>query len=320
MCGTISPELYSFSKNFKAVYGMRDEIMKKEAAQCGAPYEKKGRVLVWHDEFDKGMIDPDKWGFSRTMFTEGHEYDNSEKHGRVENGQMHLQVHKSEKEGFNWSLSQGFNTLETMAFRYGYVEMRANIPFRHGAWPSFWCTANPWLRKSEWGCEIDIFEIFSSDRNVVANLHKWGGGKHCMLPGGEGSISRAYTFENYENLNNEYHLYAMEWDKDFMKFYVDDNLYCTVPISGEKANFGADIIDGIDGFHDPERLIINNEIFSEFSKWKPEGWALTEEDEKDMPIDYWIDYVRLYQDPATEDLYLKEDIAKAKAAKEAENK
>ena len=294
---------------------MNSEIMKKEAAACGAPYEKMGRVLVWHDEFDKGEIDYDKWGFSRTMYTEMHEYDNSEKYGRVENGQMHLQVHKSEKEGYNWALTQGFNTLETMAFRYGYVEMRAKIPFRHGAWPSFWCTANPWLRKSEWGCEIDIFEIFSSDRRVVANLHKWGSGKHTMLPGGEGSITRAYTFENYENLNNEYHLYAMEWDKDFMKFYVDGTLYCTVPISGEKANFGADVIDGIDGFHDPERLIINNEIFSEKSRWAPEGTRLTEEDE--MPIDYWIDYIRLYQDPATEDLYLKDDIAAAKAAKEA---
>jgi hypothetical protein len=107
----------------------------------------------------------------------------------------------------------------------------------------------------------------------------------------------------------------MEWDKDFMKFFVDDNLYCTVPISGEKANFGADVLDGIDGFHDPERLIINNEIFSEKSGWAPEGSRLTDEDE--MPIDYWIDYIRLYQNPATEDLYLKDAIQKAKAEKEA---
>ena len=89
-----------------------------------------------------------------------------------------------------------------------------------------------------------------------------------------------------------------------------------MPLSSEKANFGADVIDGIDGFHDPERLIINNEIFSEKSKWLPEGWALTDEDE--MPIDYWIDYIRLYQNPETEDLYLKDDIAKAKAEKRRE--
>lgn len=299
---------------------MANEIMKKEAQACGAPYEKKGRVLVWHDEFDKGEIDYDKWELSRTMYTEMHEYDNSEKHARVENGQMLLQVHKSEKEGYNWSLSEGLNTLKTMAFRYGYVEMRAKIPYRHGAWPSFWCTSTPWLRKADWMCEIDIFEIFSSDRHVVANTHKWGlgTGKHCALPGGEGSLTRAYTFENYENLNDEYHIYALEWDKDFMKFYVDDTVFCTVPISGEKANYEPEVIDGIQGFHDPERLIINNEIFSDKSGWKPKDSALTDEDE--LPINYWIDYVRLYQDPATEDLYLKDDILKAKAEKEAESK
>ncbi len=287
---------------------MCNEAIKKEAAACGAPYEKKGRVLVWHDEFDKGRIDPEKWGFSHTMYTEMHEYDNSVKHGRVENRQMHFQVHKSEKEGCNWSLSQGFNTLETMAFRYGYAEMRAKVPFRHGAWPSFWCTSTPCLRKAKWGCEIDIFEVFSSDRQLSSALHKWGERTHCSVGGGR------YVFENYEDLNNEYHLYAMEWDPAEIKFYVDDELYGTVPISGEEANFSPEVIDGMEGFHDPVRLIINNEIFSEKSVFSPEGARLTEEDGKDMPIDYWIDYIRLYQNPATEALYLKDEIAAAKAA------
>ncbi len=298
---------------------MNSEIMKKEAEACGAPYEKMGRVLVWHDEFDKGEIDREKWEFSRTMFTELHEYDNSEKHGRVENGQMHLQVHKSEKEGFNWSLAQGFNTKDTMAFCYGYVEMRAKIPFRHGAWPSFWCTSNHDLRKAPFGCEIDIFEVFSSENTLSSALHKWGidnGGVrgHCSIGAGR------YIFENFENLNDEYHLYAMEWDKDHIRMFVDGNLYSDTPISGDEANFKADVLDGMETFHEPVRLIINDEIFSEKSVFAPEGSRLTEEDAKDMPIDYWIDYIRLYQNPATERIWLKDEIAAAKAAKEAENK
>jgi hypothetical protein len=231
---------------------------------------------------------------------------------------MHLQVHKSEKEGYNWALSQGFNTDGVMSFRYGYVEMRAKIPFRRGAWPSFWCTSTECLRSVDWVSEIDIFEIFSSDRHVVANLHKWAKGKHCMLPYGEGSLTRAYTFENYENLNNEYHIYAMEWDKDFLRFFVDGTEYCTVPISEKEGNFSPDVVDGVGGFHDPHCLIINNEVFSEKSDWLPEGGCLTDEDE--MPIDYWIDYVRLYQNPETEDLFLKDDIQKAKKEKEIANK
>jgi hypothetical protein len=112
----------------------------------------------------------------------------------------------------------------------------------------------------------------------------------------------------------------MDWGKEEIKFLVDGEVYFSYPIVGEKANFGADIHDGIDGFHDFHRLIINNEIFSEKTGWAPEGGRLTEEDAATMPIDYWVDYVRLYQDPETEKILLKEDLEKAKAAHEAKNK
>ena len=57
---------------------MLDEKMKKEAEQFGFDYEKYGRTLVWHDEFDKAEIDFDKWNFRRTMGGADRIYDNSE--------------------------------------------------------------------------------------------------------------------------------------------------------------------------------------------------------------------------------------------------
>jgi len=51
--------------------------------------------------------------------------------------------------------SCGVATHETMGFRYGYMEMRAWVPFRHGAWPSWWMTATSGLRKCDWMSEID---------------------------------------------------------------------------------------------------------------------------------------------------------------------
>lgn len=293
---------------------MCSNILKKEAENCGAPYEKMGRQLVWHDEFDKGTIDYDKWCFKRTMGASDREYDNSEKYCRVEDGKAHLQVWRSEKEDANFALSEGFCTMDTMNFKYGYLEMRACVPFRHGAWPSFWMKSNTPFAKCAWMCETDIFEVFSSDRNAVCNLHKWGYGKHCMLPGGEGSISRAYTFKKYENLNNEYHVYGFEWDEKEMNFYVDGEKYSTFPIDPVKGNFYPEVIDGTTGFHDFQYIIYNNEIFSEGSGWKPEGTALTDEDE--MPIDYFIDYVRLYQKEG-EEIKLKDEIAAANAEKAA---
>ena len=199
--------------------------------------------------------------------------------------------------------------MDTMNFKYGYLELRARVPFRHGAWPSFWMKSNTPFAKSSYMAEIDIYEVFSSKNHVVANLHKWGGGKHVMLPGGEGSLNRAFTFENDENLNNEYHVYGFEWDEKETKYYVDGYCYATFPID-ESGEFGNEpSLAGMSGFHDFAYPIFNNEIFSEGSRWKPEGWVLTDEDE--MPIDYYLDYLRLYQNPEKEELKLGDEIEAA---------
>ena len=58
-------------------------------------------------------------------------------------------------------------------------------------------------------------------------------------------------------------------------------------------------------------------IFMKFlygRSWKPEGRVLDENDE--MPIDYYIDYVRFYQNPQREEVKFADEIR----AKKAENK
>ena len=299
---------------------MSNEQMKKEAAACGAPYEKLGRVLVWHDEFDKGEIDFDKWSFVRTMREPDHEYDNSEKHIRVEDGKLHMQVHRSEKEGFTYSLSEGFTTDDTMLFKYGYLEARARVPYRVGAWPSFWCTSNTSLRESEFTMEVDIVEVWSSETGFTPNLHKWGPNwKHMALPVGNGWPNPTYRFENTENLINEYHTYGFEWDSEYMHFYVDDKKICTFELTGEKGAFGSDYFPETDMFQDWLRVIFNNEVFSQKSRWEASTPTLKEDSE--MPIDYYVDYVRLYQNADKGEVFkTKNEIAAIVAAREAAKK
>ena len=95
---------------------------------------KQGRVLVWHDEFDKNEIDYDKWIFWRTMSSKDRIYYNGKETVRVENGNLHMQSHRTEDKKFPFALSEGFTTKYTMNWKYGYLEMRAKVPFRHGAW------------------------------------------------------------------------------------------------------------------------------------------------------------------------------------------
>ncbi len=274
-----------------------DQQMKNEAAACGAPYEKLGRALVWHDEFDGTTLDKNKWEFSETMWNAKHEHVNDSRHVRVDGGKLHMQIHKSSKSGKTYSMASGVATTNTMLFKYGYLEMRAKVPFRKGAWPSFWCTSKTPLQEAKDRMEVDIFEVWSSTDRLSANLHKWStdGTKHVAIPSGGNWPNLTYIFKNPANLNNEYHTYGFEWDKKTMSFYVDDFRFATINIASESANFGAGkgYLPEMDMFQDWLRVIINNECFGQGDPYATSTNVLTDSDT--MPIDYYIDYVRLYQ-------------------------
>ncbi len=176
---------------------------------------------------------------------------------------------------------------------------------RHGAWPFFWLKTGTQFAKSSYMAEIDIFEAFSSCDTIFSQLHKWNfedGVKHELLET-DRHITQGYTFANPATLNNEFHLYAMEWDSECLRFYCDGECYFKYAIT-EDNDFGGGVLVGMDGFHDFAYVLMNNEIFTEHS-WHPGDSMLTEDDE--MPIDYYIDYVRLYQKDG-EEIMLEEDI------------
>jgi len=264
------------------------------SAVMAAPQD--GRRLVWSDEFEGSSLDLSKWRFRRTMCAPDSTYTNDERTVRVENGCLHMLVVPSDNPEKPRMLSWGIATHETMGFKYGYLEMRGRVPFRHGAWPSFWMMATPAYRKANWMAEIDIFEVFSSSNTVEYNLHKWVEGKkklHSKLPKGAGQPSRAFRFPDASKLNDEFHVYGFEWTPQEMSFWVDGVKYGSCPID-EAHDFSTKPIPGMDGFHDFESIIFNNEIFTPGRKWwSPPEFRITADDK--LPIDYWIDWVRLWQ-------------------------
>ena len=253
-----------------------------------------GRHLVWNDEFDGKSLNEVKWQVWGTMSSSDNVYTNDARTVQVADGLLRLRVLPSGVEGKVAMLPRGLVTRDRMAFRYGYLEMRARVPYRHGAWPSFWLqSAPPPLRKADWMSEIDVLESFSSTNAAVANLHKWKGKAHVMLPGGEGSVKRAYRFPRPDTLNGEFHVYAMDWTPKTITFLVDGKPFMTVPID-EAHDFAPKPLAGMAGFHDPHYVIFNNEIFTPGHGWCPEELRLRPEDDP-FPIDYEIDWVRLWQ-------------------------
>lgn len=266
------------------------------------PQTKSDRSLVWSDEFDGVEMNTDYWGFRQTMNTGGI-YDDTKNHAYVADGNMNLRVTKSVDD---YVLARGLTTRGKMSYQYGYLEVRAKLPFSQGAWPSIWMQAydaKGYVRDNVYNPEIDILEVFSSSDTIRSNIIKHytdeNGGKDEQYDKNKDKMQ--YTFANAENLSNEYHTYGFEWDETGMKFYVDDVLYNTISFKEDKWEtwFGtAYFNDSVNHFKDAFfSLNINNEIFhSDYTSSEEGEWAAeyTIKDGSPLP-EYSIDYVRLYQ-------------------------
>ena len=267
-----------------------------------APQNKADRTLVWSDEFDGVEMNEDYWGFRQNMNTGGI-YDNTKNHAYVADGNMNLRVTKNDED---YVLAQGLTTRGKMSFKYGYLEVRAKLPYSQGAWPSIWMQAYDaygYERDNVYNPEIDILEVFSSTDTLKCNIIKHyteeNGGKDEQYDKNRDQMK--YTFENAENLSNEYHTYGFEWDETGMKFYVDDVLYYTISFEEDwwETWFGSGYFtDSVNHFKDAFfSLNINNEIFhSEYTSSEEGDWAVDHTIQDGSPLpEYSIDYVRLYQ-------------------------
>jgi beta-glucanase (GH16 family) len=178
--------------------------------------------LVWEDEFDGATINPDNWNFE----TGGAGWGNQEKqyytgrpdNARIENGHLIIEA-KKENYQENSYTSARLTTKNKVFFTYGKVEARISLPPGQGTWPAFWMMPNKsayggWPRSGE----VDIMEHVGSQPTMISHaIHTQ------QANGGRSWSSRGY----YENAENEFHTYAVEWIDDYNNgndafiFYVD---------------------------------------------------------------------------------------------------
>ena len=256
--------------------------------------------LVWNDEFEStdGTYDHNKWLQRAQMGATDMYNSKTERNVKVEDGNLVMRSWKEEdtsiSDGKPYSTNMSMTTRDSCNYCYGYLEMKAKVPFGKGCWPSFWMVQREDMRNEgvNWMSEIDIFEVFGSKNALVPNIHKWynntANNYHVQL---DGTRKTAYKFENYENLSDEYHIYGFYWDEEKMVFSVDGEDYCTIDITPETGDFGQ--YKGMDGFHTPNYIILNNFLFTPEASWIPDG-AMVDDNVK-YPVTYTVDYIRLYQ-------------------------
>lgn len=257
---------------------------------------KFGYSYVWGDEFEGSKLNDKNWCRETKMqATAEMAIDNTDLTVKTENGYLKmfaLRHWDPKKAGVEFVAPWSVTTNKTMNYKYGYVEIRAKVPFVRGVWPSFWTSSPGALgpaRTANYSIEVDIFEVFSSIDKLSPNIHKWyTDGRHTMWAIDEGNSNEWYQFES-DNLVEEYHLYGFEWTPTKMIMYIDDKPYYTYDLTKNFDNGET----GMAGYNTTLYLIFNNHLFTQSSSYKP--YSGCEVNAKDLPAEYVIDWVRLYQ-------------------------
>lgn len=186
--------------------------------------QKKWKLLKgYSDEFENKKLNENKWypnnpkwkGRPPTYF-----------HGsnvNLENGELVIRVNKhgTQKLPQDFTHSTGFIKSKSK-FLYGYFEAEAKL--MDAPWVSgFWMTNVD----KDWWTEIDICE---NAPGVAYNRHDLSSNIHVFKsPKDQGDIkkhfSRTKKFYFPEELQKDYHVWGLEWTKEYIRFYIDGILF-----------------------------------------------------------------------------------------------
>ncbi len=255
----------------------------------------KNYKLVWEDHFDKEAIDPGYWDVLHYNVP-GHEERpawRKRENCTVENSNLVIRGKIEENGDYSSGMLRGHGHL---AYLYGYAEIRAKMPLGGpGIWPGFWLVRpqynNQWMTTTS---EIDVLEMFGDDSYLACNIHSWWTDpeakdrKHVNYLDGQGYPKKIYLPDGAK-FSEDYHTIGYEWTPDIVAFYVDGEPYCTIRVDNPVFRF----------IHQPMYFILSM-AFGLKHVAKPD-------EDRTEPIEYFIDYIRLYQNEDGKLYHVDED-------------
>ncbi|MGL5785487.1 MAG: family 16 glycosylhydrolase [Bacteroidales bacterium] len=248
----------------------------KELNADHSEYVPDGYSLIWNDEFNEGTRpDMQRWSYE----TGNHGWGNNELQNYVA-GSVDGNDIASISDGIFKITAQKINgTVYSIrintkdSWTYGYFEARLKLPSGKGTWPAFWMMPKNYSSWPEDG-EIDIMEEVGYRPNWVSSAIHTKSYNH--------KINTEKTGETFlETAQSDFHIYALEWTKDYIKTYVDGNCIFTFPNdgSGNKDTWP---------FNAPFYIKLN-------LAWGGDWGGSQGVDESALPATYEIDYIRVYQ-------------------------
>ncbi len=196
--------------------------------QCNSEDEGK---LVWSDEFNiPGEPDTSRWNYDLGDGcpnvcgwgnNELEYYTKDSKNVRVENDRLIIEAHKESLSGEGFTSARIVSKLKG-DWLYGRMEIKAKLPRGKGTWPAIWMLSTDW-KYGGWpqSGEIDIMEHVGHDPGVIHGTIHTESFNHIKQTQKEGKVIIA-------DAQDEFHIYAIDWTKSKIEFYVDGKLYYSV--------------------------------------------------------------------------------------------
>ncbi|CAM9968486.1 unnamed protein product, partial [Ectocarpus sp. 13 AM-2016] len=284
------------------------EASLEQVASAIPTYQQEGN-LTWQDEFDgieldaasqeaagEGAMGLEYWwqheeGDGCEMgicgFGNGEAQWYRKENVVIRDGKLSITA-KAETYAGNIYTSAKLSTDAMVSITYGRIETRVKLPKAQGLWPSIWMLPqdSPYGGWASGGA-INILEA----RNEMSRAHgqlSFGGAypdveKLDLSEGGH-----CYS-DLHDDLSEDYHVYALEWETDSFRWYLDGVLYCDRHYWYSRPGPGEEDYPFPAPFDTSFYLIMNVAVGGDFTG------GLIDEDALEENPEMLVDYVRVYQ-------------------------
>ena len=241
-------------------------------------------VMTWDDEFNGPSGSPpdkNRWitetGANRWGNHELEYYTARSQNLRQEDGHLVIEARKEEFTGSD-GVAEHYTSARIITHglfsqAYGRFEARIKVPFGQGMWPAFWLLGDDFYKAGWPACgEIDIMENSGAMKSTIRSSLNGPGYWDAQ------AITTSFTLP-HGHFSDDFHVFAVEWAPELIRFYVDDQLYAT--------RTPADLPNGSRWVFDHPFFVVLNLAVGGNLPGRPDSSTV-------FPQRMLVDYVRVY--------------------------
>jgi beta-glucanase (GH16 family) len=182
------------------------------------PIEKAGWQLVFQDEFEGDTLKGHWWPQETTRPDEKAAFTNRKENIALDSGRLNIIVRRENYKNYKYTGGIMFSSKAFVPTIY--AEVMCRFPKGPGFWPSFWM----WTGVDSTYQEIDIVEYYGKKPNSYEASHHFWDDSLKRKNTHYRKVEPAFNNNKISDLSAEFHIYAVEWTQEYIKYYMDNLL------------------------------------------------------------------------------------------------